>query len=206
MADNGEDENRDERQGGGANDGPKGSREEFPFKPPSLEQIESEGRTAAKAAAAALVRETIRNGGQIDIARLRTLGPDVEQEYMQILGERAAAPPTPKPSAQPTTTARVATASKPATAKSKAAPGPSTPTRPSGDAIAKTKPKGNASPPAKIAPVALSKPSSPPRLQTGWRDQRCAKSDFATIAFRRGLVAACVAGFLAILAIAHFNF
>jgi hypothetical protein len=46
----------------------------------------------------------------------------------------------------------------------------------------------------------------PPRVKTGWQELRRPEWDFATIAFVRGLTAASVLGFLAILAMYHFNF
>jgi len=64
---------------------------------PTLQQVEAEGEAAARKLARALVHETLRNGGRINIARLEQAGPTVEAAYRSLLAQAAArshAPPT----------------------------------------------------------------------------------------------------------------
>ncbi|MGD0564081.1 MAG: hypothetical protein ABSA66_13415 [Roseiarcus sp.] len=150
---------------------------------PSLAQIEAEGRAAANATAEELIREMLKNGGQINVERLETFGPDVHREYDRILSEGAVAASKAKSDVPP-----AKTASSQATSK----------------ATSERKPPAVA--PTTKAPVVPRRQPLPPRVKTGWQELRRPEWDFATIAFVRGLTAASVLGFLAILAMYHFNF
>lgn len=70
---------------------------------PALHQLEAEGDDAAQELARALVRETMRTGGRIDVVCLERAGPSVQAAYRRMLARAAArsiTPAAPKPAAQ----------------------------------------------------------------------------------------------------------